>query len=62
MPVLSMFYGLIIKMYSRESGHNVPHIHIEYSGQKAAFAFDGTLLEGDSLPPLKHGCFYTKKN
>jgi hypothetical protein len=48
-----MFYGLIVKMYSSESGHNTPHIHIEYSGQKAVFALDGTFLEGDSLPSSK---------
>ncbi len=30
MPVLSMFYGLIIRMYREQGGrHNVPHIHVE---------------------------------
>lgn len=48
MPVLSTFYGIIVRMY-RESGgkHNLPHIHAEYSGQEIAVALDGTILEGD---------------
>ena len=33
MPVLSTFYGIIVRMY-KESGerHKIPHIHAEYSG------------------------------
>lgn len=30
MPILSNFYGIIIKMYFRESEHNPPHIHAIY--------------------------------
>lgn len=47
MPVLSMFFGIIVRMY-RESGgkHNVPHIHAEYSGDEVVVALDGTVLEG----------------
>ena len=31
MPTISMFYGIIVRMY-REVGeqHNLPHIHAEY--------------------------------
>ncbi len=37
MPVLSMFYGIIVRMYMEKSGrHNVPHIHAEYSGEEVA--------------------------
>ena len=48
MPVLSMFYGIIVRMY-RESGerHNLPHIHAEYSGNEVVVALDGTILEGE---------------
>jgi hypothetical protein len=28
MPVISMFFGLIIRMYYKD--HNPPHIHVEY--------------------------------
>ncbi len=50
MPVLSMFYGIIISMYFRE--HQPPHFHAEYQGQEAVFTLDGELLEGD-LPVNK---------
>ena len=37
MPVLSMFYGIIVQMYSETGGkHHKPHIHVKYSGQEAA--------------------------
>lgn len=48
MPTLSLFYGIIIRMYSEPNGkHNVPHIHAEYQGSKAVFGLDGELIEGD---------------
>ncbi len=48
MPVLSMFYGIIVRMY-KENGnrHNMPHIHAEYSGDEIVISLDGTVLEGD---------------
>ena len=53
MPVLSTFYGIIVRMYREKGGrHNLPHIHAEYSGQEIAIAFDGTVLEG-GLPKGK---------
>ncbi len=30
MPVISRFYGMIVKMYFLASEHNPPHIHIVY--------------------------------
>ena len=30
MPVLSRFYGIIIRMYFLQSEHNPPHIHVVY--------------------------------
>ena len=48
MPVLSTFYGIIIRMYKESGGkHNMPHIHVEYSGEEMAIALDGTVLEGE---------------
>ncbi len=49
MPVLSMFYGIIIRMYFfDDKQHHVPHIHAEYSGGLAVFSLpDGELLAGD---------------
>ena len=44
MPVVSVFFGIVIRMYYRE--HGVPHFHAEYQGQLATFTFDGELLAG----------------
>jgi len=53
MPILSVFYGIIIRMYKEISGkHHKPHIHVEYSGDKAAISLDGEILEG-SIPTSK---------
>ncbi len=42
MPVLSRFYGIIIRMYFLQSEHNPPHIHAIYNDDVAA----GKILEG----------------
>ncbi len=34
MPVISRFYGLVIKMYFLASEHNPPHIHIAYDDRE----------------------------
>ncbi|GHV24667.1 hypothetical protein FACS189465_2080 [Clostridia bacterium] len=50
MPIISMFYGIIIRMQNRE--HLPPHIHVEYSGDEAAVTLEGEILKG-YLPPKK---------
>ncbi len=47
MPTLSLFYGIIVRMYM-EFGekHNTPHIHAEYSGEKIVVSLDGEILQG----------------
>ena len=53
MPVLSTFYGIIVRMYREIGGrHNLPHIHAEYAGEEIVVALDGTVLEG-SIPKGK---------
>lgn len=48
MPVLSTFFGIIVRMYREVGGkHNMPHIHAEYSGDEIVIALDGTILEGE---------------
>lgn len=47
MPTISMFYGILIRMYYDD--HNPPHIHAVYGNDTACFTFEGELLEG-SLP------------
>ncbi len=53
MPVLSVFYGIIVRMYREQGGkHNMPHIHVEFSGEEAVLDFEGTIIEG-SFPRNK---------
>lgn len=47
MPVLSRFYGIIIRMYFLQNEHNPPHIHAIYNDDVAAIDFmTGEVLEG----------------
>lgn len=48
MPVISMFFGIIIMMRFNE--HLPPHFHAKYQDYEASFTFDGELLEG-RMPP-----------
>jgi hypothetical protein len=54
MPVISMFYGIIVSMYFVDAKqHKLPHIHVKYQESEAVLSIpDGDLLEG-SLPPGK---------
>jgi len=54
MPTISMFYGLIIRMYYFDNQkHNTPHIHAHYQEDSAVIEIPtGTLLEG-RLPNAK---------
>ena len=38
MPVISIFFGIVIRMFYRERG--VAHFHAEYQGQQATFTFE----------------------
>lgn len=55
MPTISMFYGVLIKMFFMDTEkHHMPHIHAEYQGQVAVYAIEsGEILSG-CLPPKKH--------
>ncbi len=37
MPTISMFYGIIIRMYFAPKEHNPPHIHAYYNEHKILF-------------------------
>ena len=50
MPIISMFYGIIVRLNTKE--HNPPHIHAYYAGQEACFDFNGKVLVGE-LPNNK---------
>ena len=48
MPVLSRFYGIVIRMYFRHSEHNPPHIHAIYGDDVAAIDISsGEVLDGE---------------
>ncbi len=39
MPTISMFYGIIIRMYCGNSEHNPPHFHAYYQEYTAIYDF-----------------------
>jgi len=54
MPILSMFYGIVMRMYFFDNQqHHVPHVHAEYAGKRAVFNLQtGEVLAGE-LPTGK---------
>ena len=48
MPVISMFYGVIMMIYYFDNRrHHQPHIHIQYNDQEAVVSIpDGNVIEG----------------
>jgi hypothetical protein len=48
MPTISMFFGIIIRMYMGKKEHNPPHIHAIYQDSTAEFLVaEGQLISGD---------------
>ena len=45
MPVISVFFGIIVTMFYND--HDPPHFHAEYQGQRAKFDFDGNPAVGN---------------
>ena len=45
MPTISMFYGILIRMYYDD--HQPPHFHAYYNQKEAIFTLDGKLIKGD---------------
>lgn len=53
MPTISVFYGIIVRMYSEQGGkHHMPHIHAEYQDYKIVVDLEGNVVEG-SIPKNK---------
>lgn len=44
MPSISVFFGIIIRMFYRE--HEPAHFHAEHQGVQAKFDFNGDLVAG----------------
>lgn len=68
MPVISMFYGVIVLMYYFDNKkHHRPHIHVEYSGEEAVVSIpDGGVIEGSlrtaKLKLVQAGLKFNKTN
>lgn len=45
MPVIAVFFGIVIRMYYKE--HQPAHFHAEHQGRNAAFDFAGQMLAGN---------------
>ena len=53
MPTISMFYGILIRMYLGKKEHYPPHIHAIYQNKKAIFDIKtGEKMDGN-LPKDK---------
>ncbi len=54
MPTISMFYGILIRMFFKDiDKHHLPHIHADYQGETAVYSIpDGKLLAG-AIPVKK---------
>ena len=51
MPVLSRFYGIVIRMYLLQKEHNPPHIHAIYGDDVAAIDIQtGNVIDGALSP------------
>lgn len=49
MPIISMFYGIIIRIYLMDNKHHhLPHIHAQYAEFEASIDIgDGNVLSGE---------------
>jgi hypothetical protein len=49
MPIISMFYGIIVRLYLIDNKHhNLPHIHAKYAEFEASINLaDGEVLAGE---------------
>ena len=50
MPTLSMFFGIIIRMYYAPKEHNPPHIHVYYQGFSGTVSIETCELTNGEIP------------
>ena len=50
MPTLSMFFGIVIRMYLGKKEHNPPHFHAYYQDFKAIFSIDSCEMTEGEMP------------
>jgi hypothetical protein len=51
MPTLSMFFGILIRMYYAPKEHGPAHIHAIYNEFEAVFTISDGSLEKGTMPP-----------
>ena len=52
MPTISMFYGILIRMYWND--HAPPHFHVEYGEYRAQYLIEPLVLSRGQLPRRAH--------
>ena len=50
MPTISMFYGIVVRMYCDRSEHNPPHFHAYYQEHSAVVSIDACEIISGRLP------------
>ncbi len=50
MPTISMFFGIIVRMYFAPGEHNPPHIHVYYNEFTATIGLESLEVLQGSLP------------
>ena len=50
MPTISMFFGIIIRMYCAPGEHNPPHFHAYYQDYKAVIDIKSCELREGNIP------------
>ncbi|TCP93451.1 DUF4160 domain-containing protein, partial [Serpentinicella alkaliphila] len=50
MPTISMFYGIIIRMYCAPGEHNPPHFHAYYQDYKSIIDINSCDITEGNLP------------
>jgi len=51
MPIISMFYGIIIRLYLLDNKHhNLPHIHAKYAEFEASVDIENGEILSEDLP------------
>jgi hypothetical protein len=51
MPTISMFYGIVVRMYFAPGEHNPPHFHVYYNECKASVDIRSCEIIEGNLPP-----------
>ena len=55
MPIVSQFYGIIIRIYFNDTEqHYLEHIHVQYNEYDAVYSIKNTKLLEGKLPKKQH--------